>query len=79
MASTSFTASKTHYTPEELSTLSAAYETICDASHIRDSSPMVRELVASTVLKVADGGVRDPLRIVDTVMHRLGLGARHVA
>jgi hypothetical protein len=64
---------KTEYSPEELSTLATAYETICDAARIRDASPIVRDLVATSVLQIASTGEHDPLRIVDCVMYKLGL------
>ncbi len=70
---------KTEYSPEELSTLATAYETICDAARIRDALPIVRELVATSVFQIATTGERDPLRIVDCVMHKLGLSMRLAA
>ncbi len=68
---------KTEYSPEELSIVSAAYETICDAARLRDASPIVRDLVASSVLDIASTGERDPLRIVDRAMATLGLHIQH--
>ncbi len=67
------------YSPEELSHLSAAYSTICDAARLHDASPMIRDLVASSVLDVASTGERDPLRIVDCVMAKLGLHVKFAA
>ncbi len=67
---------KGEYSPEELSTLAVAYETICDAARVRDASPIVRDLVARSVFQVASTGEHDPLRIVDCVMYKLGLSMR---
>jgi hypothetical protein len=67
------------YTPEDISVLTAAYETICDAARLRAASDMVRDLVASTVLEIASYGERDPLRIVDRVMAKLGLRVRYAS
>jgi hypothetical protein len=67
------------YSPEELSMLGAAYETICDAARLRDASPVIRDLVASSVLDVASTGERDPLHIVDSVMAKLGLHIEYAA
>ncbi len=70
---------KRDYCPEELAVLAVAYETICDVARLRDASPMIRDLIASSVLDVASTGERDPLRIVDAVMIRRGLYAPHAA
>ena len=70
---------KRAYSPEEISILVAAYETVCDAARLRDSSQMVRDLVASSVLEIASSGERDPLRIVDRVMAKLGLKVQYAA
>jgi hypothetical protein len=70
---------KTDYSPEELSTLATAYEAICDAARIRDASQIVRDLVATSVFEVASTGEDDPLRIVDSVMYKLGLSMRFAA
>ena len=70
---------KSEYSPEELSTLATAYETICDAARIRDASPLVRDLVATSVFEVASTGEHDPLRIVDCVRYKLGLSMRCAA
>jgi hypothetical protein len=70
---------KDDYSPEELSILAAAYETICDAARLRDASPIVRDLVASSVLDYASTGERDPLRIADRVMAKLGLHVKYAA
>ena len=59
------------YTAEDISVLSSAYETVCDAARLRDQSPVIRDLVACIVLEIASTGQRDPLRIVDGVMGRL--------
>ncbi len=67
------------YSPEELSIFSAAYDTICDAARLRDASPIVRDLVASSVLDIASTGERDPLQIVDRAMAMLGLHIQHAA
>jgi hypothetical protein len=67
------------YSPEELSLVGTAYDTICDAARLRDASPIVRDLVASSVLDIASTGERDPLRIVDRVMAALGIHIRHTA
>ncbi len=70
---------KSEYSPEELSTLAVAYETICDAARIRHASSIVRDLVATSVFQVASTGEQDPLRIVDCVMYKLEakkIGAR---
>jgi hypothetical protein len=69
----------TAYSPEDITVLSAAYETICDAARLRDQSPIIRDLVASSVLEIASTGQRDRLRIVDGVMAKLGLSIRHAA
>jgi hypothetical protein len=61
------------FAPDELRFLGAAYETVCDAPRLRDASPMVRDLVASTILEIASTGKRDLLRIVDSAMAKLGL------
>jgi hypothetical protein len=79
MSASPFIKYKTDYTPDELASLGAAYETICDAALLRGASPTVRDLVASSVLDVAGTGERDPLRIVDIVMHRLGLSITSAA
>ncbi len=67
---------KSEYSPEELSTLAVAYETICDAARIRHASSIVRDLVATSVFQVASTGEHDPLRIVDCVMYKLDLSMR---
>ncbi len=71
--------SKSEYSPEELSTLAIAYETICDAARIREASPIVRDLAAKSVFQVASTGEYDPLRIVDCVMFKLGLSTQLAA
>ncbi len=73
------TSLKGDYSPEELSVLTAAYETICDAARLRDASPMIRDLVAAGVLDFASTGECDPLRIVDCVMAKLGLHIQYAA
>jgi hypothetical protein len=70
---------KSEYSPEELSTLAIAYETICDAARIRDASPIVRDLVATSVFQAASPGEYDPLSIVHCVMYKLGLSMRFAA
>ncbi len=67
------------YSPEDVSVLAVAYETVCDAARLRDASPMIRDLVASSVIDIASTGERDPLRIVDRVMAKLGLSIKHAA
>ncbi len=70
---------KREYSPEELSTLAVAYETICDAARIRHASPIVRDLVARSIFQVASTGEHDPLRILDCVMYKLNLSLRSAA
>lgn len=70
---------KRAFSPEDVAVLAAAYETICDAARLRESSQMVRDLVASKVINMANTGERDPLRIVDRVMAELGLSIRCAA
>ncbi len=70
---------KTEYSPDELSTLAMAYETICDAARLRDASPIVRDLVAKSVFQIGSTGESDPLRIVDWVTFKLGLSTQLAA
>ncbi len=64
---------KTHYAPDELAALSAAFDTICEAARLHQASQMIRDLVASSVLDMASTGERDPLKLAHQVMERLGL------
>jgi len=69
----------THYSPEDVAILAAAYETICDAARLREGPQTTRDLVASTVLEIATSGQRDPLRIMDAAMRKLGLRVQYAA
>ncbi len=64
---------KTHYSPDELAALSAAFDTVCEAARLHQASQMIRDLVASSVLDVASTGERDPLKLAYRVMEKLGL------
>jgi len=68
-----------HYSPEDVAILAVAYETICDAAHLREGPQIARDLVASAVLEMATTGQRDPLRIMDGAMKKLGLRIHYAA
>jgi hypothetical protein len=70
---------KTHYLPDELAALSAAFDIVCDAARLHQASQMIRDLVASSVLDMASTGERDPLKLACNVMEKLGLRVLHAA
>ena len=68
-----------HYSPEDVAILAAAYETICDAARLREGPQVTRDRVASAVLEIALTGQRDPLRLMDAAMKKLGLRIHYAA
>jgi hypothetical protein len=61
------------FEPEEIATMSAAYEQTLRVLQLADRQDPITELVARKILEVAGTGERDPTRISEQTLRDLGI------
>jgi hypothetical protein len=61
------------FEPEEIATMSAAYEETLRVLQLADREDPITELVARKIIEVAGNGERDPARISEQALAELGI------
>jgi hypothetical protein len=64
------------FTPEEISTITGAFESALQSLGLVNRSDPLAEIVARTIIDFAKGGERDPDRLRDQVLTTFGQVAR---
>lgn len=61
------------FDPETIKAITTAYERACSELQLVDRNDLLTELVAKTIISVAETGERDPERIRQMAMEKLGM------
>jgi hypothetical protein len=61
------------FDPETIKAITTAYERACSELQLVDRTDPLTELVAKTIITVAETGERDPERIRQMAMEKLGM------
>ena len=61
------------FDPEDIASLTIAYESVLQSVRPVDRDNPVAEIVARKVIEVAQTGVRDPAKICATVIKKFGI------
>jgi hypothetical protein len=60
-------------TPEEISRIKKAYEQALHALGVKDRDDPLTQMVAKTIIRIAQTGIHDPAKIADRAIKELGV------
>ena len=60
------------FTPEDIVPIGAAYEDCLRILKLADRSDPLTEIIAKTIIQIAQTGVRDPVRLRDLAIEQIG-------
>jgi hypothetical protein len=60
------------FTPEDIATIGAAYEDCLRILKLTNRSDPLTEIIAKAIFEIAQTGVRDPIKICELALQRIG-------